>query len=209
MPTVKKEKQLRDLDTARIAKAAMTVIDEHGSGGFTMRAVAQSLGVTPMALYHHVGDKAGLAALLVDQAIREIPLPPPTGEWQEDMWLIANWMRQTTLAHPAVAQLRREFQIWTAAVLQITERWVGLWQQSGLEFDKAVLAARSSSTTITGLVMEELTLRDIKLPEEAELALLPNAKMMFDSPRGNSEEFELAVRALIDGIFTQLSKKPS
>ena len=80
-----------ELDAARIAAAALAVADAQGAGGFTMRAVAEALGVTPMALYHHVEDKAALAALLVDAAIRQHPLPPPTGVWRDDLWTIARW----------------------------------------------------------------------------------------------------------------------
>ncbi len=205
MRNVKKEKQLRDLDTQRIAEAAMAVIDELGADGFTMRAVAKELNVTPMALYHHVHDKAGLAGLLVDQAMREIPLPSTSGNWREDMWAMAQWMRQVTFAHPAISALRREFQLWTPAVLQTTERWLSLWQQTGLDLENSMRAARSSSTAITGFVMEELTLRHIPLPKDSDLFMLPNMRVMFDRQSNQDGEFELAVRALIDGIYARLT----
>lgn len=205
MAAPKKDKQLRELDTERIASAAMTVIDALGVSGFTMRAVAKALGVTPMALYHHVGDKAGLATLLVDAAVREVPLPPATGEWREDLWAMANWMRQMTLAHPAVSHLRREYAIWTPTILQLSERWLGLWQQSGLGFDRAVLAAISSSKAITGLVGEEILLSEIPLPDEETLSMLPNVRAIYSKDRDPFAEFELAVRSLIDGIHSRLS----
>src|SRR5712675_802271 len=104
---------MAELDKDRIAAAALAVADKHGVDGFTMRAVADALGVTPMALYHHVQDKAALATLIVDTAIRKHPLPPTTGVWQEDCLAIARWMRQSTLKHPVVAQLRRAYNVWT------------------------------------------------------------------------------------------------
>src|SRR5689334_1582229 len=99
---------MADLDPNRIATTALSIADKHGVEGFTMRAVADALRVTPMALYHHVKDKAALAALLVDAAIREDPPPPPTDDWSEDLWSMAKWMREGTLRHPVVAHLRRE-----------------------------------------------------------------------------------------------------
>jgi len=204
MSSIKKEKQSRDLDTDRIAQAAMSVIDEFGTAGFTMRAVAKVLDVTPMALYHHVKDKAGLASVLVDAAMRGTPLPPTCGNWREDIWLMSKWIRDITSAHPGARHLRRDFQIFTPTVLQVAERWLSLWQQSGLSFENAVLAARSSSTAITGFVMEEITQQEVEPPDAATLAMLPNARLMLEDRHDQSKEFELATRALIDGIFARL-----
>ncbi len=202
----KKAKQVRELDSQGIAKAALAVVDEQGIAGFTMRAVANALNVTPMALYHHVKDKAGLAALLVDGTMREVALPPTTGDWREDLWAMAKWSRDMTLAHPAVSKLRREYQVWTPAMLQKTERWLSLWQQSGLELSQAVVAASSSGKAIAGLAEEEIIMSDLPSPDEKTLAMLPNVRIMFEKPRNPESEFELAVRALIDGIYRQLSR---
>lgn len=201
----KKTKQVRELDSQRIAKAALAVVDEHGVSGFTMRAVASALNVTPMALYHHVKDKAGLAALLVDGTLREMPLPPTTGDWREDLLAMAKWSWDMTLAHPSVSMLRREYQVWTPAMLQKTERWLSLWQQSGLDLSNAVLAASSSGKAIAGLAEEEILMKDLPQPNEETLTLLPNVRVMFDNSRNPQVEFELAVRALIDGIYKQLA----
>ena len=108
-----------------------------------------------MALYHHVANKAALAALLVDAAISEQPLPPPTGVWRDDLWTMARWMRDSRRAHPVVAQIRRAHHVWTNATLQMTEAWLSLWQQSGLPLEKALVAATTSSLAIVGLVEEE------------------------------------------------------
>ena len=108
---------MAELTLKRIAEASLAVADEQGASGFTMRAVADHLGVTPMALYHHVTDKAGLVAVLVDEAIAERPLPAPTGIWQDDLWEVARWMRESTLAHPAVGRLRSAYHVWTRSIL--------------------------------------------------------------------------------------------
>jgi AcrR family transcriptional regulator len=195
-----------DLDRARIAAAALAVADAHGAAGFTMRAVAEALGVTPMALYHHVADKAALAALLVDAAIREQPLPPPSGDWREDLWTIARWMRASRAAHPAVAQIRRAYRVWTSATLEMTERWVGHWRDSGLAADRALLAATTSSLAIVGIVEEESVFRDLARPADAALTPLPNARQMFAARHDRDAEFELLVRALIDGLHARLRR---
>jgi AcrR family transcriptional regulator len=193
------------LDEDIIASAALTVLDARGIDGFTMRAVAKVLGVTPMALYHHVSDKESLVALVIDAAIREEPLPPTTGIWQDDLFAMADWVRRAARAHPAIARLRRTYDVWTPAALQMTERSLALWKQSGLDTERAVVAATTSSMAIVGLVSEEQSFRRIKPPEAGLVTSLPNARLLFTSRHNTDDEFELIVRAIIDGLYTRLS----
>ena len=185
---------MAELDTDRIGGAALRVADAHGADGFTMRAVAEALGVTPMALYHHVEDKSALVALVVDHVIAEQPLPPPTGDWREDLWEMTCWLRRTSVAHPAVAQLRRIHQVWTSSILPMTERWFSVWQQSDLDFDAAMLAASTSSMAIVGLVEEEQVIGAATRPDANLLGSWPNARVAFHRERDRDAEFELVVR---------------
>jgi AcrR family transcriptional regulator len=193
------------LDPERIAAAALAVVDRHGVSGFTMRAVAKALRVTPMALYHHVKDKDALAALVVDAAIRENPLPPPTGVWHDDLWIMANWGRGNSLRHPAVLNIRRAHHVWTNTGLQMTERWLSLWQQSGLPMHEALLAASLSRIAINGLVEEEALAWAKGSPNAEMLSWFPNTRQMFNATRDREVEFELVVRSIIQGLYARLS----
>lgn len=55
-----------------ILDAALTLLDEGGEKGLTMRALALRLGVTPMSLYHHIEDRAGLLVALSDRVYGEV-----------------------------------------------------------------------------------------------------------------------------------------
>ena len=56
-----------------------------------MRAVADALGVTPMALYHHVADKAALIELVIEATLDEYPLPPVSTSWEDNLAALAHW----------------------------------------------------------------------------------------------------------------------
>ena len=198
---------MAELDKDRIAAAALRVANKHGVEGFTMRAVAEVLDVTPMALYHHVQDKAALVTLMIDTAIRKHPLPQTTGIWQDDLLCVARWTRQSMVQHPVVAQLRRLYNVWTPSMLQLTERWLSVWQQSGLELDDAVLAAATSSMAINGLVKEEMVFRTLKHPDEKTLAWLPNVRTMFEAKPDRDAQFDLVVQSLIEGLHARLTLK--
>jgi TetR/AcrR family transcriptional regulator, tetracycline repressor protein len=72
------------LDRALIASTAAEVIDEVGVENLTMRSMAARLGVTAMALYHHVEDKDELLRMVGDDLLGQIELPDPdSGDWRE------------------------------------------------------------------------------------------------------------------------------
>lgn len=56
------------LSRASVVAAALALVDQHGRAALGMRAVAEALGVRPASLYKHVGDLAGLEALLAEAA---------------------------------------------------------------------------------------------------------------------------------------------
>ncbi len=197
---------MAELDANRIAAAALALAHERGVQGFSMRAVAEALGVTPMALYHHVKDKAALAALVVDCAIRERPLPEPSGDWRDDLLAVAKWSRTNMVSHPLVGHLRREFNVWTPSMLRVTERWLDLWQQSGLPTHEATRAAIASSMAITGLVHEEMLFSTLPKPKAAALAILPNVRELFATKPDPEAQFTLTVQALIDGLHARLGQ---
>ena len=118
-------------------------------------------------------------------------------------------MRRSMLNHSVVAQLRHAYNVWTPAMLQMTERWLSLWQQSALNLDDAMLAAKTSSMAITGLVKEEMIFYTMQHPGNEMLAWLPNVRVMFNTAPDRDAQFELAVRSLIDGLHSRLTLNQS
>jgi AcrR family transcriptional regulator len=67
-----------------IAAEAADLIREAGLEALTMRTVAATLGVSAMALYHHVEDKDEIIRLVGDDILAKIDLPDPeSGDWRE------------------------------------------------------------------------------------------------------------------------------
>jgi AcrR family transcriptional regulator len=197
------------LDVERIAAAAVAIADKHGVAGFTIRAVAKLLQVTPMALYYHVKDKAALAELAVTASIKEHRLSAPTGQWREDLCEMAFWIRRGALAHPALHELQRSYRIFTPDVLRLADRWLNLWKESGLDFKNVMLAASTSLAAIKGLVAEESLQSRRKPPDTEVSAMLPNARLLLRAGCEPKLTFELGVRSVIDGLYSRLSSNVS
>jgi AcrR family transcriptional regulator len=60
------------LTTQRIAAAARRLLDREGVEAVTMRRVANAVGITPMAVYRHYPDRAGLLNALADRGFKEL-----------------------------------------------------------------------------------------------------------------------------------------
>jgi AcrR family transcriptional regulator len=56
----------------RIAVAATKLVQREGADAVTMRRVAKSVGITPMALYRHFADRDGLLTALADAGFEEL-----------------------------------------------------------------------------------------------------------------------------------------
>jgi AcrR family transcriptional regulator len=196
------------LSGPRIAAQALAILDRDGVDGFSMRKIARSLNVTPMALYHHVGGKAELAALVIEAAHAEYPYPAPVDAWQENLWFIADWTRRCALAHPAVLDLRRTYDVWTSDFHILADRWMGSWQQSGLGLELAVQAATTSSAAVSGLVTLELGQGQQRyVPSNRELPHLPNADVLLGTVGDPAQIFELGVHSVIEGIHARLLRE--
>jgi AcrR family transcriptional regulator len=65
------------LSRERIVEAAVTLLDEHGTDGLTMRRLAQQLDVTPTALYWHVKTKDDVLDLTLDRIFDDVRLRSP------------------------------------------------------------------------------------------------------------------------------------
>jgi AcrR family transcriptional regulator len=51
----------------RIAEEALQILEEEGEDAVSMRRVAQTVGITPMAIYHHFSNRGALLNFVVDQ----------------------------------------------------------------------------------------------------------------------------------------------
>src|SRR6185437_11915803 len=71
-PVVYSVYMIRKPTAERIATAARKLLDREGGEAVTMRRVAKAVGITPMALYRHFADRAGLLNALADAGFEEL-----------------------------------------------------------------------------------------------------------------------------------------
>ena len=97
------------LSRQKVLSAAIEVIDTGGVQAFTMRRVADQLGVEPMALYHYCTGREelldGVVDRVVDDLLDDFPVDVDTENWRDFLLRIAHHIRRTALAHPLLFPL--------------------------------------------------------------------------------------------------------
>src|ERR1035437_7468174 len=93
------------LSMARVLRAAITMADESGLDGLTMRRLARSLGSEAMSLYYYVKSRDALLDEILDAVVGEIgPVAGGSG-WKDEIRQIATSAYEMLERHPWAAAL--------------------------------------------------------------------------------------------------------
>ena len=90
----------------QVLSAGLRIADRTGPESITMRAVAGEVGLTPMALYHHVRDRRDLVSGIVEQLLDDIADPwEGPAPWTERLRSLFLQLRHLGHQHPRLAPL--------------------------------------------------------------------------------------------------------
>jgi AcrR family transcriptional regulator len=154
------------LDRTGILEVSLALADAGGVENVTMAAVARELGVTPMALYRHVADKADLLDGLVECLLTQIPLPPQTVPWTERLRALARSTRGVAQRHPHVFPLLFTRPANTPRALAARYCILDALREAGLPEATAARTERLLSTVILGFSASEAGGRFREHPQE-------------------------------------------
>jgi AcrR family transcriptional regulator len=206
----------KPLSSARVLQAAVALADEAGLEAFSMRGLAQELGVVPMALYKHVANKEELLDGMVDIVFSEIELPceVPDLDWRSAMRDRAISTRAALKRHswaigmmesrrPGLANLRNHNAV------------MGCLREAGFSFGMAIHAYSLQDAYIYGFALQE---RDMgfETPRSAGEAaqrraetigalerypyLVEIATNLSESGYDNAVEFAWGLDLILDGL---------
>jgi len=130
------------LTTEDICTAALQLLDESGSKGLSMRALADTLSVTPMALYNHFEDRVSLLRAISDYVYREVSqkFEQSTGNPRKRTELLLVNYYEAVLKHPnlslSIFETPDAFSIEAARITNYLE---ALLKDAGFSFAKRKL----------------------------------------------------------------------
>src|ERR1700759_2562799 len=146
------------LSRSLVLEAAVALADADGLDGFSMRRLAQDLGVVPMALYKHVANKDELLDGMVDIVFGEIESPSiGGGDWKGAMRRRALSARAALQRHTWAIGLM-ESRSPGPANLRNHNAVMGCLREAGFAFAAAIHAYSVQDAYIYGFALQEKTL---------------------------------------------------
>lgn len=116
-----------------IVDQAIAVADVDGIAGLSMRAVADRLGVTAMALYTYVPGKRELVELMYDGVHAELQAEHHSGDgWRAALTSWANTLLRFYLRHPWVLEVSYARPVLGPNEQRVLEELVGILRETGL-----------------------------------------------------------------------------
>jgi len=143
------------IDRAAVLAASLQLADEQGLVAVTMQAVADRLGVTPMALYRHVANKADLLDGVVESILLEVPLPDPAAPWADRLTALSRGTRLAALRHPEVFPLLLQRAAATPGARRVRDVVYQALREAGLAEDDVVQLERLLATATLGFAASE------------------------------------------------------
>jgi AcrR family transcriptional regulator len=144
----------------RILEAALAIADGGGLSAVTMRAVAQRVGVSPMALYPHVAGKEALLDGMVDVLLAKLlPLVdslPADADWWSRLSALARGFRALAIDHPSTFALLLSRPSVTPGAVRATDVVYGAVLEAGVPEVDVPRIERLISTFVIGFAASEV-----------------------------------------------------
>jgi TetR/AcrR family tetracycline transcriptional repressor len=150
-----------------IVRAALTLLDEVGLEGLTMRRLATALKIQAPSLYWHFPNKQALLDGMADAIFGAVSLPrnlkgknpkgknPKGKSWDERLKAVFRAIRRAFLAHRDGARVFAGTYVPTDNVLRVVEAMMALMQEAGASPKLSSDAAFSLVYYVLGFTMEE------------------------------------------------------
>lgn len=193
--------------------AAVELADAGGLPAASMRAVAESLGVTPMALYKHVADRSQLVDEMLDHVLASTPDIPATADWRGAVRDRILATRATLRSHGWAREAIETRELATPRVLAHMNSLMDAMFAGGLSADLIHHAMHALSTRMWGFTRDVLPTPSLPDdPDERAAAMAGYAeqypaiiRMATTAPGAGTAcdedaEFDFALDLLLDGV---------
>lgn len=177
--------------------------------GVSLRRVAQQLGVTPMALYRHVGDSDALVTAVLERVAAEIPIAAATGQWMMDLRRWAVVAREVLAGYPGASS--RLLTVWfkLPSMLVQVEQLLAVVEQADLDDFESVASTNAVLMFVLMRVEAErvvrgagVTRRTLRVNATGDLTRLRRLTAFYEAAQLDTH-FEYGLDVLLAGISTR------
>jgi AcrR family transcriptional regulator len=129
------------LNPDRILDAALTLLDRDGAEAFTMRGLAQQLGVGTMAVYSHFRGKDEISDAVAQRLLDTMELPQGhSGDPRAELREVCLGVYRLFTDHPSALELLAGRPLRGDDAIGLIDRMLALLQQAGLSREDAAHA---------------------------------------------------------------------
>jgi TetR/AcrR family tetracycline transcriptional repressor len=149
VPT-RKTAALRPLTPDQITARALEIADREGLAAVSFRRLGQELGVTPMALYHHVEDKADLLGRMTDRLLGEVAVPAGAARtsWRAALRTLLRSFVTVRQRHPCTADLLQRQPFRSVQAPRLTELALAILGDAGFDPREALPVVQQLGTLL-------------------------------------------------------------
>jgi TetR/AcrR family transcriptional regulator, tetracycline repressor protein len=210
MPSAK-TKTREPLSIPLIHSTALEAINRDGLEALSMRSLAKALNVDPMAIYHHIPNKAALLSGIYEGVIAELFAEPNLEtSWQDQLKHLLRRFRRLATRSPNIFPGLIASTHTSPGMARAIDTILGILLEAGLNPRITVQTGDAVFAFITGFVLLELNHNALSANQSAhelsEALPLANIARLREELRNNqfSDSFEFGLQFLIAGIEANL-----
>jgi AcrR family transcriptional regulator len=210
---VPKTKVRTPLSVELIHQTAIDCIESGGLEQLSMRSLAKTLNVDPMAIYHHIPNKQDLIHGVFDTILSELFKDiKPQKNWRDTLKNLARRFRTLGLKHPRImpSLIASSHQI--HGITKAIDMILGSLLEAGFDDTTTIQASDTLFAFMTGVVLLEANtefkpVSGISL--NPSLEPLPNVERLMSDLEDHpfSQSFEFGLELLIAGIEAKQNPK--
>jgi AcrR family transcriptional regulator len=125
------------LSRETVVDAAEGIVDRDGIDALTMRRLADSLGVSPMAVYRHVADKDELLMALIERQAALLPRPALEQAPRERLLQLYGLLHDGLRQSPWIVEVLVKGDMIAPSVLWIVDAILAAFLEAGLSPQRA------------------------------------------------------------------------
>jgi TetR/AcrR family transcriptional regulator, tetracycline repressor protein len=193
VPNPKKttRKTREPLSVKLIHDKALELIERDGLEALSMRSLATALRVDPMAIYHHIPNKAALMHGVHNSVMAELfESDARFGTWQEDLKSICRRYRALALRHAKIFPSLIVSSKTTENELKAFDQLLVFLLEAGVGPEAAIQAADSLFAFVTGFALLELNVTENAVLQAAVNDVAQRTATPFVHMTRLSEQFE-------------------
>jgi TetR/AcrR family transcriptional regulator, tetracycline repressor protein len=133
----------------------MEAIARDGLATFSLRGLADALGVAPNAIYNHVQSREDLLDAITERFIAGMRLPADEQPWADWVRTVAAALRAQLLERPGLTELMLSRAGATATGPELLSRFLDRLQSAGVDRATAHLAWHAVLTVVVGSLRQD------------------------------------------------------